>query len=325
MKAGLMYHVEDLGGFDASEVLDQIEEASLLADRLGFDEVWYAEHHFYRQQSYMPAPLILAAHVAARTERIRVGTAIIVLPINHPLRVAEEVAVLDRLSRGRLSVGFGSGASAGELAAYGVAHEERHARFNEAIEVILKAWRGEPFSHQGRFVQIPEVTLQPPLVQPVGELAWLGAGSRETAELAGRLGLGLMLPRGRPAAVYASQIEGYRAALGGPGRVSIARNAFVAETAAEARRIGEPAMRAFCRRFHPNDPMCDAPGEELAEKLQFILATPDACVAELADLGGATGMTHVSIQPNWNGIPHDASLRSIELMGREVLPRLRAL
>lgn len=326
MLTGLMYHVEEFEARASSQVFAEILEAAQLADRLGIDEVWYAEHHFGRHLSHMPAPLILATWVAARTERLRVGTAITVLPLHHPLEIAEQVAVLDVLTGGRVTIGFGSGASPNEFDAFGADHSERHAIFAEALAVILRAWSGEPFTHQGPRYSIPEIRVVPRPLQPIGQLAWLGASSPPTAELAGRHGLGLMLPRGRPVEGYVPIVAAYQAARAAagfdPGPVSISRNVLVAPTTEEAQAIGLPSLRAFCQRWHPNDPLCGASDDELCTRLQFVIGDPDECVAQLRTLAATTGMTHLSIQPSWDGMSHAASLRSIELLGERVLPYL---
>ncbi len=329
MYSGLMYHVEAYAQAPPDVVFSDVIAGALLAEELGFDEIWFAEHHFGYHKSDMPAPLIFATHIAAITGRIRVGTAIVVLPIHHPIAIAEQAAVLDVLSGGRLSIGFGSGTSQLEFDAYGVDRDQRHARFREALEILLLAWSGEPFTYQGQFHSIIDpIAVRPRPIQSVDRLAWVGASSAPSAQVAGELGMGIMLPRGRTLEHYVEISTAYqssRQAFGHPpGRVSIARNVFVAATREEALKVGVPAMRAFCRRWHPGDPISEASPAELFEKLKFIIGTPDYCFEKLDELRRVTGASHVSIQPSWDELPQDAVIRSIEMIGREVLPRLRA-
>ena len=145
------------------------EEVGLMtyADELGFDAVWMAEHHFHHY-CVCPDPLLLAAHAAANTRRIRIGTAANVLTLGHPLRIAEQAAMVDCLSGGRLDVGFAKGYGPREFAAYGVELPEAGERFREAVEIILGAWTQDEFTYQGKHFQVPyPVTLRPrPVQQP---------------------------------------------------------------------------------------------------------------------------------------------------------------
>ncbi len=117
------------------------------AERLGFDSAWIAQHHFHEQEGGLPSPLVFLAHVAAQTDRIRLGTAIITLPMENPLRVAEDAAVLDLLTDGRLEVGFGSGGTPTSFLPFGLTSEQRGAAFADHLHLIHSAWRGDTLSH----------------------------------------------------------------------------------------------------------------------------------------------------------------------------------
>ncbi len=125
------------------------------AERLGFDSAWIAQHHFHEQEGGLPSPLVFLAHVAAQTDRIRLGTAIITLPMENPLRVAEDAAVLDLLTDGRLEVGFGSGGTPTSFLPFGLTSEQRGAAFADHLHLIHSAWRGDTLSH-------PDNRLYPP-------------------------------------------------------------------------------------------------------------------------------------------------------------------
>lgn len=134
------------------------------ADDLGFDCAWIAEHHF-RDYGVVPNTMLLLAHLAAKTRRIRLGNAIVILPFHNPLRVAEDAAMADILSDGRLNFGFGRGYQGTEFAGFGVSMDDTRSRTDEALDIILEAWKGEPFSYQGAFYQVDNVQVVPHPVQ----------------------------------------------------------------------------------------------------------------------------------------------------------------
>ena len=143
------------------------------AERLGFDSAWIAQHHFHEQEGGLPSPLVFLAHVAAQTDRIRLGTAIITLPMENPLRVAEDAAVLDLLTDGRLEVGFGSGGTPTSFLPFGLTSEQRGAVFADHLHLIHSAWRGDTLSH-------PDNRLYPPAPQ-LAERIWIATFSAEGA------------------------------------------------------------------------------------------------------------------------------------------------
>ena len=151
------------------EVLAQLVELAVQSDRLGLDSFWLGEHHFSRH-GILADTMVMAAHIAARTERIRIGTAVIVLPLHNPVRVAEQVAIVDHLSGGRVDVGVGIGYQQREFAGLGVDIDEARARFIESLDVMVRAWTEEPLVYEGEHVRIAAedaITVYPkPLQQP---------------------------------------------------------------------------------------------------------------------------------------------------------------
>lgn len=160
------------------------------AERLGFDSAWIAQHHFHEHEGGLPSPLVFLAHAAAHTERIRLGTAIITLPMENPLRVAEDAAVLDLLADGRLEVGFGSGGTPTSFLPFGLTVDQRSAVFAEHLHLIQSAWRGDSLSH-------PDNHLYPQAPQ-LAERIWIATFSIEGAVRAAQAGHGLMLSRTQP-------------------------------------------------------------------------------------------------------------------------------
>ena len=158
------------------------------ADTLGFDTAWLAELHFNPRFSVMPAPLLVAASLAAVTDNIRLGTAVNLIPLHQPVRLAEEAATLDILSGGRALFGIGRGAMPSHYEGYGIDQAEGRDRFLEALELVLAAWTNDRFSYQGRYYQTPELTLAPrPLQQPHPPV-YIAANSADTFGIIGELG-----------------------------------------------------------------------------------------------------------------------------------------
>ena len=135
-------------------------EMAQAAETLGFRSVWLAEHHF-STYGYLSRPAQLATYIAAKTTRLRVGTAVIVVPLHHPLIVAEEIATLDLLAGGRIDVGLGRGYQHYEFERLGLDLESGRARWEESVDIILKAFEGKPFSYDGKIFKIPETTIFP--------------------------------------------------------------------------------------------------------------------------------------------------------------------
>ncbi len=181
-----------------------------LAEPLGFDSFWSVEHHF-DDYTMVPDVVQFLTYMAGRTSRIQLGTAVIVLPWHDPVRVAEQIAVLDILSRGRLLVGFGRGAARIEYEGFRIPMEESRERFVEAAEIVVKALKNERFSHQGKYFQIPEMSIRPrPYLDFTGRM-YGAAVSPESAEMMARLGFGVLIIPQRDWDTTASELERYNA------------------------------------------------------------------------------------------------------------------
>lgn len=216
------------------------------AERYGFDSAWIAQHHFHEHEGGLPSPLVFLAHVAAHTETIRLGTAIITLPLENPLRVAEDAAVLDLLADGRLEVGFGSGGTATSFLPFGLTIDERATVFADALHLIQSAWRGDSLTH-------PDNHLYPPAPQ-LAERIWIATFSVDGAIRAGRGGHGLMLSRTQPRpadnpsltldAIQNPMVDAYLDALpaGVAPRILASRTAFVADSRDYALKIAAPGL-----------------------------------------------------------------------------------
>ena len=204
---------------------------------LGVHYAWFSEHHAHAHHGHLPAPLLLALHLAGQTRHIRLGTAIICLNLHHPLDVAEQVAVADLLTKGRMAVGFGSGSTPEEFSLFGLAETgdlERHARFEESLRLILSAWSNtESRSAQNpdpspsvRFFSVPP---HQPLPIPAADLArrcWVAVNSIGSARIAGVLDFNVLFSHLRTPEQYREYSAVYRRA-GGKGLLAANRPVFV--------------------------------------------------------------------------------------------------
>ena len=220
MKFDLLYELQIPKPHDARseyrcyhEALEQIA----LADRLGFDTVWAVEHHFLTEFAHSSAPDVFLSAVAQRTQRIRIGHGVVLLPdrFNHPIRVAERAAALDILSDGRLEFGTGR-SSQYEQAGFGIDTELSRAMWQESLEMIPRMWTEDPFSHTGRFVTVPARSIVPkPLQQPHPPI-WMATTSPQSWEIAARNGIGVLgLTLFVSVPQLAERVRAYRTALTG--------------------------------------------------------------------------------------------------------------
>lgn len=332
----------------AQRYRDSLEQA-LRAEVLGFESVWPVEHHFQAEISIMPCPNLFLAAVAARTERLRLGTAIAQLPLTHPLRVAEEFACLDVLSGGRAELGVGPGGHAAHYAGFGVPRAERRARFGEGVALLQRALSGERFSFQGRFYQVDGAALAPaPLQRPTPSLR-VAVTSEETAAFAGTEGLPIMiathvnpLPRLRMLlASYAAARHDAGHGPYAPDDLTLLMPLFVSESAAAAREDVAPNIEHYraqvsaLARAALSKCTIDAERTELlllierAANLSFeqindgmgCFGTPKQCRDLLTCLERDFNPGRVIAWFNVGGLlPHHAVLRSMELFARDVMP-----
>ncbi|WP_421672395.1 putative FMN-dependent luciferase-like monooxygenase [Raoultella terrigena] len=298
------------------------------AERLGFDSAWIAQHHFHEHEGGLPSPLVFLAHAAAHTERIRLGTAIITLPMEDPLRVAEDAAVLDLLADGRLEVGFGSGGTPTSFLPFGLTSERRGEVFAEHLHLIQSAWRGDSLAH-------PDNHLYPPAPQ-LAERIWIATFSAEGAIRAGQAGHGLMLSRTQPRPVGQPQlpldaiqnpiIDAYLSALpaGVAPRILASRTAFVADSRQYALQVAEPGLRrqAAAHRAAGHQLIGDTVTDYLSQ-LDAHVGDVEQVKASLAQDSVLVRVTDISFQVHSVEPSHRDTLRSIELIAQHIAPQLQ--
>lgn len=316
-------------------------EIAQAAETLGFRNVWLAEHHF-STYGYLSRPAQLAAYIAAKTTRLRVGTAVIVVPLHHPLVIAEEIATLDLLSGGRLDVGLGRGYQPYEFERFGLDLASGRARWDESIDIILKAFGGQPFSYEGKFFKIPETSVFPQPVQQPRPPIWITAQSPESMEAAVRRGFNVLtggfgVPIER-LAEFRRLFDRVVAEVKPPQplHVGAQRAVYVADSQAEARAAAEEArwnMRVTLSLRHhyervergraipvpaPNEPDV----EDLLDRF-LVIGTPDVCIRQIRRLQEAVGITHFNCSFWFADVEQARVLRSMERFAREVMPAFR--
>jgi alkanesulfonate monooxygenase SsuD/methylene tetrahydromethanopterin reductase-like flavin-dependent oxidoreductase (luciferase family) len=245
------------------------------ADALGYHSAFVVEHHF-SGWTQISATLNLLTWLAARTRRLRVGTAVMVLPWHNPVLLAEQTATLDLLSGGRLDLGIGKGYRYNEFRGFGIAADEAEVRFDECLEVLVRAWTAtEPFSHAGRFWRFDQVVVEPPPGQQPHPPVWMAAGSAESIRKVAQRGFNLLLDQfateqaiGERIALFKSEVEA-RSARFDPMSVAVARDVYVARDAADKAQALERNARMRQRTIE----VARAPGQQRGS---HVLAYADA-------------------------------------------------
>lgn len=301
------------------------------AEEAGFDSVWLGEHH--NNPILHPAPLIGLAAIASRTHRIRLGTGVLLLPLYHPMMVAEEGAMVDMISGGRLILGIGAGYAPEEFAAFGCSLRERGSRLEEGAGLLLRLWTEEHVTHYGKHYRVEDATVTPRLAQrpPL----WFGAWAEPAIHRAARLGDAWFVGPSANLEEIAPCARIYRKACGeqgkGEGEIALFRYVFVARTTEEAiRAAGGPFMEAFERMYfrwpHPvvKRPQGLLTIERLAEK-RIILGDPKKCIEEIVRFRNALNATYLVCRFSVPGIPRKACETSLNLFTREVIPALRSI
>lgn len=339
MKFGLFYEWPNPEIRDWKSLFEQGLEEIQYSEEMGFDYCLIAEHHFSNYGN-SPSPLLQALKIAENTKRLQIATGILVLPLWNPLRLAEEVAVLDNLSDGRFICGIGRGYQPHEMARFGIPLEESRDRTNEILDVLIKAWtEDESFTYDGQYIKIPhEVTVWPKPLQKPHPPLWIAGTSVETMKMAARWDMmpittGLLGTAGirthLTSLVHARMEQGRPVDQMELGLQSITH---VAPTDDEARnqlpyaRWQNRAGRALARlevvngRVQPGPYEGELDDDGYLDRLYF--GNPDTVIQKFRR-AAELGVTNVSNWMMFGGIEHDKIMRSIKLMGEEVIPALR--
>jgi alkanesulfonate monooxygenase SsuD/methylene tetrahydromethanopterin reductase-like flavin-dependent oxidoreductase (luciferase family) len=346
-----MFHeFPSLRGRTESEAFDEAMAQVDAAERWGLDVMWLAELHFEPRRSLLSAPLSIASAIAARTRRIKIGIAVQVLPLCHPLRLAEEAATVDQLSHGRLIFGVGRSGVAQTYEAYGVSYAESRDRFREILDIVQRAWTEPSFSYDGAYHRFKNVAVVPkPYQRPMPPIR-IAASTPDTFPAIGRRGAPIFASvRHTSWAALAAQIESYHdawksAGHPGQGQVFVSAPTYIAATDERARseprdsivhfyneqanllegtaRLVDPETAA--RRMRRVEQLRNVDYDE-AVRTNALVGSPETIAEKLRSLQAEIGLSGILAELNCGGmIPHDRVLTAMRLLCEAVKPRFTA-
>jgi alkanesulfonate monooxygenase SsuD/methylene tetrahydromethanopterin reductase-like flavin-dependent oxidoreductase (luciferase family) len=346
MEFGMFHEFPSLPGRTEGEAFDEAMEQVDAAERLGLDVMWLAELHFEPRRSVLSAPLSIASAIAGRTRRIKIGIAVQVLPLCHPLRLAEEAATVDQLSHGRLIFGVGRSGVAQTYEAYGVSYAESRDRFREILDIVERAWTKPSFSYAGKYHSFKEVAVVPKPYQKPTPPIRIAASTPDTFPAIGRRGAAIFASvRHTTWSALAEQIQSYHDAweeAGHPGRgqVFVSAPTYLAETEGRARSEPKESIMHF---YHEQanllegaarlvDPETAARRMRRVDQLRSmryedglqnhaLVGTPAMIVEKLSALQQQIGVSGILAELNCGGlVPHQKVLTAMQLLCDEVKP-----
>ncbi len=315
-------------GIDAVAFHRAMLEQAEFADRAGLDSVWLTEHHFV-DDGYLSAVMPALAAIAARTRRVSIGTYVLLAPFYHPLRLAEDTAFIDVISNGRLRLGIGLGYRAEEFDGFQVPRSERLGRTLETIEILKRAWTGEPFSFEGKFFRFRDALVRPrPVSRPHPELLW-GGMNEQAIRRGARLGLSFACNLGkREVQIYRDALQ----ALGkNPADFNIVNNRVVYVADSEERAWKDIERAALYQAalygewLSAADRSGQSPIRPDPERIRHnaVLGTPREVADKLKKIIAATPMTELILATQLPGLEPEKAMRSLERFAGEVLPMLK--
>lgn len=324
-----------------AEIFARGTEIAQAADELGFASIWCAEHHF-STYGYLSRPLMYATHLASQTKRIRVGSAVVVLPLHHPLIVAEEIATADLLTGGRLDVGLGRGYQTYEFERLGLSLTDSRELFDESVDILLAAFEGKPFSYEGKHYRFGETSVFPTPIQKPRPPIWVVGQSEESIVATVKRGFNLI---SGGFGVSVERLAEFRRSLDAmvpdPAarakmRVSTQRPVYVTRDESELPAIVEQArwnmrvtlsLRQGLERVEKGRaqaiPFDNEPTTEQLLDRYFVMGTPETCIAKLRQLRDVMGIDHFNGNFWFGDLDQDRVLRSMRLFMEEVVPAFR--
>jgi alkanesulfonate monooxygenase SsuD/methylene tetrahydromethanopterin reductase-like flavin-dependent oxidoreductase (luciferase family) len=314
-------------------------EESVLAEELGFDNVWASEHHF-SPDAWNPSPLTFLTAVAARTTRVRVGTYVLLLPFHNPIRVAEDIAVLDNISNGRVDLPVGVGSAAEEFRTFGVPFNERLGRTFEALRIIERCFSGEEFTHKGKYYGFPHVRMTTPPVQKPGPPIWVASMGDQSVGWTARRGYHLAAGAGRGHARYEELLVQHGHDRSTRQVASIPIRVHLAETREQAWDEAEAGLHQVLNFYGTRvDPQSATSAAGVLDRLPpvgefrnvpgighrgtpFLVGTPAEVGRALASYRDKR-LTHLSLNFHHPGMETSAVRRSMEMFARELMPSVK--
>lgn len=319
------------------------------AEQMGLDGVWLAESHFNPQRAVLSSPMVIATGIAARTKRMKVGTAVQILPLTNPLRMAEEAATLDHVSEGRFEFGIGRSGGPGSYEGYNISYGESRERFAESLEVMKKAWTQERFSHEGQFYTYNDVCLVPKPYQVPHPPLRMAATTSESFPMVANLGLTLFIGlRVANMSQVAEQVESYREAWvkagnEGPVNVSLRAPVYVADTIEEAISAPEESFMSQFRKLGTSigtsvgiagtpgddetrrrrDQLSSVTWEEV-QREKVAVGTPDMVIERIQEMQEKLQLSGMVCEFNAGGqIPEEKVANSLRLLCEKVMPAFK--
>lgn len=351
MRFGVNHLFTARPGHDPRDVYREAMEQIVLADELGFHSVWLAEHHF-SNYGVLPSLSTFGAAIAARTESIRIGTAVLVLPFGHPVRMAEEMAMLDVISDGRLDLGVGRGYQPLEFGGLNVDQDQSREMFDEYLEIMRLAWRDEPLDYEGRFYTVENIDVLPKPVQKPGPPIRVGAVSSSTFKTLGERGEGVMLsPNFAPLGLVKRDLNTYFEAAREAGHdldrltaPPIIQQVYLDADDEVARSEPEPYSMWFYGKFAKMLPgagdqplseqyaaykkMADAVANVTYERILnegVAFGNPEAVIERMRFLEQELGTQEIVCWFNFGDLPHDRVIRNMRMFAEEVMPAFESV
>ena len=345
MEFGVFHEFPRREGISDSTAFAQSFELVDAAEQWGLDVMWLAELHI-SPRSVLASPIACAAAIAARTERMKIGTAVQVLPLAHPLRQAEEWATIDQISKGRLIFGVGRSGFARTYNAYGIPYAESRDRFSEALDIILKAWTETGFSYEGKYTSVNNVNVTPKPYQKPHPPIRVAATTPDTFVTLGTQGHHMFSAvRQGTISDLVPDLERYQAARKaagheGPGQVFLRIPIYIADTEQQAIDEPERSLMTFYHNMaaqlaqsateagaNPRElreqrsQALEALSYEAARREKVVVGTPKQVTARLKELREELGLSGILAELNCGGqIPHDQVMHSLNLLCNEVMP-----
>jgi luciferase family oxidoreductase group 1 len=311
------------------------------AEDLGFDSIWIAEHHF-SSFGVCSQPLVLAAAIAAQTRRLRIGTGITLVPLHDPIQLAEEIAVLDQVSGGRIDIGIGRASATLEYRGFDIPYGESRARVDEGIAILRGAWTQDPFRYSGQFRRVPEISLTPKPLQKPHPPLYFACNSAETVPIAARHGLPMMASMIVRDEQLAERHEVYRAEALAAGHAAPDIEARLADTWAiryvyvsedERAALADPREHligyqeeagARARAEGREDRRAGQSYEERLAEGTAYFGTPDQVAARIRAFRDRSGVNNILCFMSFRALDPEKALASMALFAQRVMPHFLA-
>jgi natural product biosynthesis luciferase-like monooxygenase protein len=348
VKFGVLHFFEHAaGGKSEKQIVREQLDSMRMAEQMGFDSIWAPEHHF-TEYGFCASPMVTLAAMASVTSRIRLGSGVVVLPFNDPVRVAEEGAMIDLISDGRLDLGVGRGFQPVEYHGFGADQTKAREIFDEALQIILQAWTSGRAGFKGAHFDIPAHTVRPMPLQKPHPPIWVAAISDDTFAMAGKAGFNLLcsLVYGFKSEHTAQRLSTYRDNLRAYGHNPDEREVgalcmvYCADTTQRARQefgdhvlwyfrtianyvspaVGQQPIEGYEAYAHIRHAAQTVQWDELVNSGAVVCGNPESCVRQIEHLQRSYGFTQILCWTRLSGLDNRNLLRSMELMQRHVLP-----